>query len=138
MSLRDAIYTTYKNQEYRVNESDGNAELISNDINDVAKNGFIEYKPERKLIPRIFTKIVDSSEIGDIYEIKTYVLYQGFEFPVIGKNDKGYILFFGGYSELMDKLEFSRTDKYGYEKIVKEENLDLIYEKKTLITDFFE
>lgn len=137
MSLRDAMYTIYKNQEYRVNENNGNAELISNDINDV-KKGFTEYKPEKNLTPRIFTKIVDSSEIGDIYEIKTYALYKGFEFPVIGKNDQGYILFSGGYSELMDKLEFSRTDKYGYEKIVKEENLDLIYEKKTLITDFFD
>ena len=38
----------------------------------------------------------------------------------------------------MDKLNFKRVDKYGYEKLVKKDEVDLVYEKKELITNFFD
>lgn len=137
MLLKDDFYAIYNGKEYRVSEQDGYARLVSNDPVDL-NLGFSEKNIGENLKSRIFVKLVSPPEVCEVYDISTYALYKGFEFPVIGKNDQGYILFSGGYSELMDKLEFSRTDKYGYEKIVEEENLDLIYEKKTLITDFFD
>ncbi|OSI13726.1 hypothetical protein BWD09_12730 [Neisseria dentiae] len=135
MALRDAFYTIYKSKEYRVTRRNGLAHLISNDPNDL-NNGFIERKPDESLNPRIFVKTVTPSEIGDIYEISTYALFQGFEFPIKYEENGEYILV-SDYNPSVEKLNFIRVDKYEYEKTVKKEELDLIYEKKTLRPNFF-
>ncbi|OSI13718.1 hypothetical protein BWD09_12760 [Neisseria dentiae] len=135
MSVKSGRYAIYNGKEYRISKIDGHYEIISNDEKDLEK-GFIEYKPEKKLNPRIFFKIVIPSEIKEVYAINTYAIYKGFEFPVRYEEEGEYILV-ADYSPLIEKLQFDRVDKYGYEKKVKKEELDLVFEKKTLRPNFF-
>ena len=136
MKLRNDTYTTYLNKEYRVWNNQGLANLVSNDESDLNK-GFIEYKPEKNLNPRIFFKMVSPSEIGDVYEISTFCLYHGFEFHITYDDGENYVLV-SDYSPLVEKFNFTRIDKFGYEKTVPKDEIDLVYEKKELITDFFD
>ena len=53
-------------------------------------------------------------------------------------NENEYLLDGNHNLTLMDKLNFKRVDKYGYEKLVKKDEVDLVYEKKELITNFFD
>ncbi|OSI13727.1 hypothetical protein BWD09_12780 [Neisseria dentiae] len=136
MAIRYDIYTVYKGKEYRIGRVDDHYEIVGYDPGDLDL-GFIEYKPERKSNPRIFFKEVSPSEIGDVYEISTYALYQGYEFWIKREEENRYLLKGNKNITLMKKLDFQRVDKYGYEKLVRKEDLDLIYEKKTLMPNFF-
>jgi len=136
MAIKKGIYTTYLGKEYRVLRRDGFARLISNDPKDIA-DGFLEREPEKNLNPRIFFKMVSPSEIGDVYEISTFCLYHGFEFHITYDDGENYVLV-SDYSPLVEKFNFTRIDKFGYEKTVPKDEVDLVYEKKELITDFFD
>ena len=137
MSIKNNTYTIYSGKEYRLLKRSGYARLISNSPLDL-DNGFTEKDPEKHLIPRIFFKMVPPSEIEEVYEISTYALYQGDEFWIKWASENEYLLDGNNNLTLMDKLNFKRVDKYGYEKLVKKDEVDLVYEKKELITDFFD
>ena len=128
--MRNDTYAIYNRKEYRIFLSEGMAELISNDVKDLS-NGFKEYRPERNHTIPILTKTVSPSEIEEVYEISTYALYQGYEFWIKWASENEYLLNGNNNLTLMDKLNFKRVDKYGYEKLVKKDEVDLVYEKKT-------
>ena len=136
MKLRNDTYTTYLNKEYRVWNNQGLANLVSNDESDLS-SGFTEYDPDGNNNPRIFIKMVSPSEIGDVYEISTFCLYHGFEFHITYDDGENYVLV-SDYSPLVEKFNFTRIDKFGYEKTVPQDEVDFVYEKKELITDFFD
>ena len=136
MKLRNDTYTTYLKKEYRVWNNQGLANLVSNDESDLS-NGFTEYDSDGNNNPRIFIKMVSPSEIGDVYEISTFCLYHGFEFHITYDDGENYVLV-SDYSPLVEKFNFTRIDKFGYEKTVPKDEVDLVYEKKELITDFFD
>lgn len=135
--MRNDTYAIYNRKEYRIFLSEEMAELISNDVKDLS-NGFKEYRPERNHTIPILTKTVSPSEIEEVYEISTYALYQGYEFWIKWASENEYLLDGNNNLTLMDKLNFKRVDKYGYEKLVKKDEVDLVYEKKELITGFFD
>lgn len=135
MKLRNDTYTTYLKKEYRVWNNQGLANLVSNDESDLS-NGFIEYDPDGNNNPRIFIKMVPPSEIGDVYEISTFAIYKGFEFYVLNEYDGKYTL------STIDKVFVEKLGFFQYEfgvfhKEVSKEDLDLIFEKKKLIENFF-
>ncbi|EFI23475.1 hypothetical protein HMPREF9016_01865 [Neisseria sp. oral taxon 014 str. F0314] len=136
MKLRNDTYTTYLKKEYRVWNNQGLANLVSNDESDLS-NGFIEYDPDGNNNPRIFIKMVPPSEIGDVYEISTFAIYKGFEFYVLNEYDGKYTL------STIDKVFVEKLGFFQYEfgvfhKEVSKEDLDLIFEKKKLIENFFD
>ena len=136
MKLRNDTYTTYLKKEYRVWNNQGLANLVSNDESDLS-NGFIEYDPDGNNNPRIFIKMVPPSEIGDVYEISTFAIYKGFEFYVSNEYDGKYTL------STIDKVFVEKLGFFQYEfgvfhKEVSKEDLDLIFEKKKLIENFFD
>ena len=136
MKLRNDTYTTYLKKEYRVWNNQWLANLVSNDESDLS-NGFIEYDPDGNNNPRIFIKMVPPSEIGDVYEISTFAIYKGFEFYVLNEYDGKYTL------STIDKVFVEKLGFFQYEfgvfhKEVSKEDLDLIFEKKKLIENFFD
>ena len=136
MKLRNDTYTTYLKKEYRVWNNQGLANFVSNDESDLS-NGFIEYDPDGNNNPRIFIKMVPPSEIGDVYEISTFAIYKGFEFYVLNEYDGKYTL------STIDKVFVEKLGFFQYEfgvfhKEVSKEDLDLIFEKKKLIENFFD
>ena len=136
MKLRNDTYTTYLKKEYRVWNNQGLANLVSNDESDLS-NGFIEYDPDGNNNPRIFIKMVPPSEIGDVYEISTFAIYKGLEFYVLNEYDGKYTL------STIDKVFVEKLGFFQYEfgvfhKEVSKEDLDLIFEKKKLIENFFD
>ncbi|QMT46544.1 hypothetical protein H3L92_10880 [Neisseria dentiae] len=121
------------------------AKLVSKNAEDLEKE-FIEkiydtkhlkYTPE-DLAEKIYTLIVSPEEVGDVYEIATYALYQGYEFWIKHESEDTYLLKGNINTALMEKLDFKRVDKYDYEKRVDKKDVELVYEKKELITDFFD
>ncbi|STZ50453.1 hypothetical protein [Neisseria dentiae] len=145
--IRYNIYTVYQDKEYRVRNNNGLAKLISNDADDL-KKGFIEKIPDTKnlkytpeqLAKKVYTLNVSPSEIGDVYKISTHALYQGYEFWIEHEtNDGCYILSASTTRQpLLDKLGFTEVERGLFEKKIKKEEADLVYEKKRLITDFFD
>lgn len=136
MSIRSGRYAIYHEKEYRIAKIENHYEIISNDEN-ALNNGFVEYRPEKNLNPRIFFKIITPSEIGDVYEISTFAIYKGVEFYVLNEYDGKYTL------STIDKVFVEKLGFFQYEfgvfhKEVSKEDLDLIFEKKKLIENFFD
>ncbi|OSI13716.1 hypothetical protein BWD09_12750 [Neisseria dentiae] len=137
MAIRNDIYTLYKGKECRIGRVDGHYEIVSYEAESLDM-GFTEYKPEKNLNPRIFFKIVSPEEVGEVYDIGTFAIYRGYEFWIELEWPDEYVLLGNNNLVLMNKLQFKRVDKFEYKKIVKKEDVDLVYEKKELITDFFD
>ncbi|OSI13644.1 hypothetical protein BWD09_13130 [Neisseria dentiae] len=142
MAIRNNTYTIYQGKECRISRREGYARLFSHDAMDLA-NGFTEYKPEKNLNPRIFFKMVSPEEVGDVYDIGTFCIYQGYEFPIIHEEGDGCYILQSACTitmplRLLNQLGFSQVDKGVFEKKIKREEADLIYEKKELVTDFFD
>ena len=138
MTIRYGFYTLYHDKEYRITRRDRYAKLISHDIEEL-KNGFTESDPYNGL--RYFTKLIPPSQIEDVYEIATFAIYQGYEFPIIHETNSGSYVLVASSSmpvELLEKLEFQQVDKGVFQKKIKKDEVDLAYEKKELITDFFD
>ena len=130
MTIRYGFYTLYHDKEYRITRRDGYAKLISHDIEEL-KNGFTESDPYNGL--RYFTKLIPPSEIEDVYEIATFAIYQGYEFPIIHETNSGSYVLVASSSmpvELLEKLEFQQVDKGVFQKKIKKDEVDLVYEKK--------
>ncbi len=148
MAVRYDFYTVYKGKEYRVWNDNGSARLVSSDADDL-QIGFKEkirdtenfkYTPEQ-LAKKIYTLNVPPSEIGDVYQIATFALYKGYEFSIINETSEDcYVLWASGSSppELLEQLGFKQVDQGSFQRKIKKEEADLVYEKKTLLTDFFD
>lgn len=135
--MRNDTYVTYSRKEYRISLSEGMVELISDSVKDLS-NGFEEYKFERNHTIPILIKTVFPSEIEEVHEVSIYALYQGYRFWIKWVNENEYLLDGDNSLILTDKLNSKGVDKYGYEKLVKKDEADLVYEKKKLATDFFD
>ncbi|OSI12938.1 hypothetical protein BWD09_13525, partial [Neisseria dentiae] len=99
MTIRNDTYTMYKGKEYRILYHDGMAKLVSKNAEDLEK-GFVEkvydakqfkYTP-KQLAEKIYTLIVPPNEVGEVYSIKPYCLYQGYEFFILREENGHYIL----------------------------------------------
>lgn len=116
-------YATYNGKEYRIVRTRKNELfLISNDDQDV-KKGF------KKYAEGVYEKKINESEITDVFYIYSVAEYKGHEFEVVGSKGEDTVIIGTSNAEIAEELEFSRTDKYYYEKIVSIELVN-IYEKR--------
>ncbi|WP_405101042.1 hypothetical protein [Oceanobacillus sp. FSL H7-0719] len=124
--VRKGDYTYYDGKEYRlVTDRNGKTFLISNDSTDI-KKGFQKYSDG------VFQKEIDLNEIGDIYYIHPYAIYNGEEFDAKVNKGKNTVKLGTSNSTLATKMGFDRVDKYYYEKNVSVDKVNLFEKKKVI------
>jgi hypothetical protein len=125
---RNTSYAVYNNKEYRIiDENWRKIMLVSFDPDDL-KDGFKlddEYPQEGT-----FVKWVARKKITTTFGINTFCRYQGHQFGYI-KADKDKCLILGGDENLCKKLQFEMIDRAVYEKWVKQDELEWIWEVRS-------
>lgn len=127
MKIRHDLFGVYKGREYRVALSQENSlELISLDVADL-KNGFTKYSEGVYYLP------VKKEDLETYYDINTYALYKGHEFVVESVSGDRVLLITRCTKQLAETLGLEAADRGFYEKRVKEEELEKVWEKKSSV-----
>ena len=79
----------------------------------------------------IYTKIIDRTELSEAYSLESYAEYKGYKISIAREVGDEYELYLSDY-ELAQELGFDRSDKYGYDLMVKKADVKVIVEKKPL------
>ena len=122
--IRKGKYASYDGEEYRFRVLDGKRiKLISNNPSDI-NNGFTPINQT------IFTKIVNISDVDKLFFISPYAKYNGELFTASEVGGTGKVLLDTTDTELAKEMDFERTDKFMYSKMVEWEEVEIIEQKK--------
>ena len=124
--VRKGDYTYYDGKEYRVvTDRNGKTFLISDDRTAI-KKGFQKYSDG------VFQKEIDLNEIGEVYYIHPYAIYNGEEFDAKVNKNNNTVNLTTSNATLAKKKGFDRVDKYYYEKNVSIDKVNLFEKKKVI------
>lgn len=124
--IKNGKYAYYKGKEFKFSrDTEGNYVIITSDfqkIDDTFKD---------KYNTGVFSKIVDLSELDEIYKITTYgKVYE--ERVSIIKEKHGEYLVGTNDCKIGEKLKLERVDKYGYEGWLSSNLVQIIEEKQVI------
>lgn len=129
--MEKGTFAKYTNKVFRVSNIDNdNIRLVSEDQTDL-NNGFKEkmypsnFKDSANL-PRLYIKEVKKSEIDEIYEVDYKAKYKGNIFNLSFNNVGSQFRLGTNNAELAKQNGFERTDKYYYEKIVNQDEIEVL------------
>lgn len=124
-------FAKYTNKTFRVSNNDGDSIRLLSDCQADLKNGFKEkiypsnFKDSANL-PRLYIKEVNKADIDEIYEVDYNAKYKGNIFN-LSFNKTGSQLRLGTINaDLAKQYGFERTDKYYYEKIVNQDEIEVL------------
>lgn len=122
--IRKGKYASYDGEEYRFRVLDDNGiKLISNNPSDI-NNGFTPINQTT------FTKVVNISDVDKLFFISSYAKYKGELFTASEEGGTGKVLLDTTDTELAKEMDFERTDKFMYSKMVEWEEVEIIEQKK--------
>ena len=122
--IRKGKYASYDGEEYRFRVLDDNGiKLISNNPSDI-NNGFTP------ISQTTFTKVVNISDVDKLFIISPYAKYKGELFTASEEGGTGKVLLDTTDTELAKEMDFERTDKFMYSKMVEWEEVEIIEQKK--------
>ncbi|MBC1445495.1 hypothetical protein IA938_04595 [Listeria welshimeri] len=122
-------YGVYNNNEYKITKSmNGETRILTKDKS-LTDDGFIDRNNSG-----VYSKVVQPEELSDVYQVVTKANYRNGVVQIIGENDNQYCIAVLD-SRIAKELDIPRTDKYGYTKWVKKDELEVFEEKKMLTTD---
>jgi len=121
--IKNGLYTHYKGNEY----------IFSGDMNNnlliITRNkNIIDESFEDTYHSGTYSKIIDVTELDDLYSISSYAFVDGEKLNVIKEDKDGYIISTGS-CVIGQKLNLDRVDKYGYEGWVPKESTTIIEER---------
>lgn len=107
--IKNGRYAYYKGKEYKFNgDADGNYIIITSDLHKIDSTFKDKYNTG------VFSKIVDLSELDEIYKVVTYGKVNGEKVAIIKEKQSEYLVSTSD-CKIGEKLNLERVDKYGYE-----------------------
>lgn len=120
--IRNGKYAKYRGNEFSLSgDMDGNIIIVTKD------KSIIDSTFEDTYNTGVYSKVVDESQLEDIYSVVTYVLLNGEKLVVRKEEEGGYLVGTSDY-EIAKKLSLDRVDKYGYEGWVSKDNVVILEE----------
>lgn len=77
-------------------------------------------------------KFVNRNDVEEIYYINTNCFYKGYEFQVLSEKDDK-ILIYTNNNEVGAKLKMEFIERSEYQKWIKKNEVESIFEKKTIL-----
>ena len=122
----DGTYGVYKGEVHRIGiTEEDKISLSPNSESEIDDTYIDEYNIGS------YSKIIDSSELTEMYELSSYVNYKGYKISIAREVGDEYELWVADH-EIAKKLGFDRCDKYAYNMMVKKDEVDVIVEKTPL------
>lgn len=125
MKFRNDHFAIYKGKEFVLSVStERKLELISHDPADLFL-GFQHYCEEVYFLP------VKKEDLESYYRVSTYVRYKGYDFGIWSVKGEQILISRDCDWRLAQKLGLEPADRGIYEKWVKEEDLEKVWEEKS-------
>ena len=143
-TIKNGRFCIYNGNEFKVNkDSDGNTIILTKNDKIIdstfidkygsgvysKKEGFVEKEIGNN---RIYIKYVQKDEIAEIYDKKTYAVYEGYKFIVVDETEKQILILTmkGDYQEWI-RLGMECIDKGMYQKWINknEAEIEVLKEK---------
>ncbi|WP_419881015.1 hypothetical protein ACN6MY_15605 [Peribacillus sp. B-H-3] len=129
--MEKGTFAKYTSKIFRVSNIDGDSiRLVSEDKVDL-NNGFKEkiypsnYKDSANL-PRLYIKEMNKVELDEIYEVDYKAKYRGNIYNLNFNKEGSQFRLGTTNAELARQNGFERTDKYYYEKIVDQDEIEVL------------
>ncbi|MGD7043213.1 hypothetical protein [Jeotgalibacillus proteolyticus] len=133
--MKKGIFAKHKNKTFNVSNIDGETiRLVSEDSNTSEEFTKVIYSSkyiDRENLPTLYFKEIKKAEIDEMYEVDYKATYRGEKFN-LSFNNTGSEFRRTIDAELAYQYGFKRTDKYYYEKVVSESEIEIIEVKKKL------
>ncbi|MDG5471461.1 hypothetical protein P6709_06855 [Jeotgalibacillus sp. ET6] len=130
--MKKGILAIHNNKTFKVSNIDGETIRLVSEVPNTSE-GFTKviypsnYK-KRDNLPTLYTKEVKKVEIDEMYEVDYKATYRGEKFNLSFNNTGSEFKLGTRDAELANQYGFERTDKYYYEKIVSENEIEVIKE----------
>lgn len=124
--IKNGKYAYYKGNEFKFSkDADGNYIIITSD----SQKTDVTFKD--KYNTGVYSKIVDLSDLDEIYKITTYGKVNEERVSIIKEKNGEYLI---GTSDckIGEKLKLERVDKYGYEGWLSSDLVQIIEEKQVI------
>ena len=121
--IKSGKYTSYCGNEYELN-----GDMNGNDIIITTNRNYIDDSFVDKYGGGVYTKIVELSQLDEIYAITTYGIVDGEKVLVLRESEGNYYVETSD-CEIGDKLQLDRVDKYGYGGWIPSNNIQIVEEK---------
>ena len=121
--IKSGKYALYCGNEYTLNsDMNGNNIIVTNN-KEYIDGSFVD-----KYGGGVYTKIIELSQLDEIYSITVYGIVDGEKVLVIQERDGNYYVETAD-CEIGDKLKLDRVDKYGYGGWIHSDSIQIIEEK---------
>ncbi len=121
--IKSGKYAIYNGNEYQLNrDMNGNQIIITSNENYI-DDSFVD-----KYGSGVYTKIIELSQLEEIYSVTVYGIVDGERVLVLRENDGNYYIETSD-CEIGDKLKLNRVDKYGYGGWIHSDNIQIVEEK---------
>ena len=121
--IKSGQYAIYGGNEYELNgDMNGNDIIITTNRNYI-DDSFVDNDGSG-----VYTKIVELSQLDEIYSITSYAIVKGEKLLVLRESEGKYYVETAD-CETGDKLKFDRIDKYGYGGWIPSNHIQIIEEK---------
>jgi hypothetical protein len=121
--IKSGQYAIYGGNEYELN-----GDMNGNDIIITTNRNYIDDSFVDDGGSGVYTKIVELSQLDEIYSITVYGIVNGEKLLVCSERD-GYYFVETSDCEISDKLQLDRVDKYGYGGWIPSESIQIVEEK---------
>ena len=119
-------YGVYKDEVHSIEKcGEGTVYLYPNSESEIDDTYIDEYNIG------VYSKVIDSSELTEMYELSSYVDYKGYKISIARETKDEYELWVAD-CEIAKMLGFDRCDKYAYNMMVKKSDVEVIVEKTPL------
>ncbi len=125
--IKNGRYAYYKGNEFGFTRDKGRNYVII-----TSERKKIDDTFEDTYNSGVFSKIVELSDLDEIYEIRTYGNVYG-ERVCIDREKDGKYLVWTSNCEVGAKLKLDRVDKYGYEGWISADLVEIFEEREELI-----
>lgn len=122
----DGTYGVYHGEVHRIGfEPNGKISLSPNSDSEIDGTYVDPYHLG------MYTKIIDRTELSEVYSLSSYAEYQGYKIDIVRAAGDEFELYLSDHA-LAQKLGFDRCDKYGYHLMVRKSDVEVFAEKKPM------
>ena len=132
--LKDGYYALYKGKEYHMTSDEAKQLYIYTNNESIVDETFVKND-----IPwALYEKIVQPSELDDVYCIITYAYVEGNRRLGVSKETDDMVLVFtsGEDEDLIEKYQLKEVDRYVYEGWINKNEVQLVEEREDMTRQF--
>lgn len=129
-SMYNGTYAIYKGKKYNLGKRDGEfINLVSRNRGDT-KAGFVQ----KDNFPTYFIKKIEIANLEAVYNLKSYALYRGYRFQIVGSKGNEIIIFTAD-DKIAEQCNMECLGRREYKRFIDKSEVEIIKEVEEITLD---